>query len=262
MFGRRKRQQDPGAEADFDHEAPLSDDPADADAGVAPPRRGRHAGAEPVKGEGEAGGGPWDSEQAYTQLARADLGSLLVPMGPEYQMQLVFAEQQGAWVTVHHGSSDLQLMAFAAPRTSSLWDEVRSEIIGEISSSGGSAAEEDGPFGRELIAAVPVQPGSSDLVTLRFVGVDGPRWFLRGLFSGAAAASSDDARPLENLFREVVVIRGEHPVPPREPLELRLPPEAQEQLEQQQAALAEQQAALAEQQNGAQFPDGHPPHPV
>ena len=81
-------------------------------------------------------------------------------------------------------------------------------------------------------------------------GVDGPRWFLRGLFSGPAAAgpgqsntaaagqSNTDADVLENVFRDIVVVRGEHPVPPRDLLELRLPPEAAQ-------AMAEQQAQQA-----------------
>jgi hypothetical protein len=40
------------------------------------------------------------------------------------------------------------------------------------------------------------------------------------------------------VFRHVVVSRGEHPVPPRDLLELRLPPDAQQALEEQQAAAA------------------------
>jgi hypothetical protein len=80
---------------------------------------------------------------------------------------------------------------------------------------------------------------------VRFVGVDGPRWFLRGLFAGAAAADPAAAAPLEAVFREVVVIRGEQPMPPRDLLELRLPPEAA-------AALEEQ--ARAQQQDQQQAP--------
>jgi len=37
----------------------------------------------------------------------------------------------------------------------------------------------------------------------------------------------------------VVVVRGEHPVPPRDILELRLPPEARQALEEQAAAAEE-----------------------
>ena len=71
---------------------------------------------------------------------------------------------------------------------------------------------------------------------VRFVGVDGPRWFVRGLFSGPAADGGDQAELLEAVFRDVVVVRGEHPVPPREILELQVPPEAQQAFEEQAAA--------------------------
>ena len=43
---------------------------------------------------------------------------------------------------------------------------------------------------------------------------------------------------LEDVLMDTVVVRGEHPVPPREILELRLPPEARQALEEQQAAAA------------------------
>jgi hypothetical protein len=73
--------------------------------------------------------------------------------------------------------------------------------------------------------------------------VDGPRWFLRGLFAGAAAEDAAAAAPLEAVLREVVVVRGDHPMPPRDLLELRLPAEAQ-------AALEEQAKAQQEQEEG------------
>jgi hypothetical protein len=51
-------------------------------------------------------------------------------------------------------------------------------------------------------------------------------------------------------MREIVVIRGDHPVPPRDLLELRLPPEAAQ-------ALADEQARA--QQEGGRF--STPPNP-
>jgi hypothetical protein len=200
-------------------------------------------------------GGPWDAGEPYPAMDRVDLGSLHVPVGPEFEIQLVLAEQHGAWVTVRNGASELQLQAFAAPRRGSLWDDVRGEIAGELVAAGGGPAEErDGPFGIELLAQVPADPASPGSGTrrVRFVGIDGPRWFLRGLFSGPATDSEADAAPLENLLREVVVVRGEHPVPPRDLLELRLPPEAQQ-------ALADEQArAEAEAEGKFQTPPNNP----
>ena len=184
-----------------------------------------------------AEGGPWDSEEAYPEQPRVDLGALLVPVGPEHEIQLVMADQHGAWVTVRHGDSEMQVQAFAAARRGALWDDVRAEIATEVGEAGGTSEEIAGSFGTELMAQVPAEPGqpASGLQLVRFVGVDGPRWFLRGLFTGPAASGAEPASLLEEIFRDVVVVRGEHPVPPRDILELRLPPEAQKAFEEQQA---------------------------
>jgi hypothetical protein len=196
----------------------------------------------------QPGGGPWDASDRYPELPRVDLGSLLVPVTPEFQVHLTFAENQGAWVTIRHGGGEggeLQLQAFAAPRREAIWQEIRPEIMAEINGAGGATEEREGPFGTEVLARVPAQPGNpaSGFVPVRFIGVDGPRWFLRGLFQGPSTVDQAAAAPLEALIREVVVVRGDHPVPPRDLLELRLPADAAQALAEQQAQAAQQQAA-------------------
>jgi hypothetical protein len=195
---------------------------------------------------GEAQGqqiGPWDVTDAHPELPRVDLGSLQVPVLDGTDIQLVFAEQHGAWVTVRHQLSEMQLQAFAAPKRSGLWDDVRGEIATEIAGTGGQSAEREGPFGTELLAQVPAEPGQpgSGVRPLRFVGVDGPRWFLRALLAGAAAADPAAAAPLEAVFSQVVVVRGDQPMPPRDLLELRLPAEAAAAIEEQARAQQEEQ---------------------
>jgi len=195
-------------------------------------------------GTPRAEGGPWDVEEPFPELERVDLGSLQVPVGPEHEIQLVMAEQHGAWVTIRHQQSEVQIQAFAAARRSSLWDDIRVEIAAEVDSAGGRSQEREGPFGTELIAEVPAEPGQPEqgagevggVRPVRFVGVDGPRWFVRGLFTGPAAGGGAPAQLLEEIFSQVVVVRGDHPVPPREILELQLPPEARQALEEQAAA--------------------------
>jgi hypothetical protein len=189
----------------------------------------------------QAEGGPWDAEEPFPALERVDLGSLQVPIGPEHEIQLVMAEQHGAWVTIRYRESEVQIQAFAAARRGALWDDVRAEIAAEVNTAGGRSQETDGSFGIELMAQVPAEPGQGPgepggMRLVRFVGVDGPRWFVRGLFTGPAADGGDQADLLEEVFRDVVVVRGEHPVPPREILELQLPPEARQALEEQAAA--------------------------
>ena len=215
-------------------------DPADGEDGGQQrvPQQTRTGGAP------RTGGGPWDAAESFPERDRVDLGSLQVPVGSDYEIQLFMGPEHGAWVTARRGESELQMQAFAASRSDSLWADVRAEIAAEVQAAGGSSAEVDGTFGVALIAEVPVQPGQPEtgMRTVRVVGVDGPRWFLRGLFGGPAAeANSADAEVLEAVFRDVVVSRGEHPVPPRDLLELRLPPDAQQALDEQMAAQQQQE---------------------
>jgi hypothetical protein len=234
---RRRRSADVGRDWPEDGDQDLVDDEFDDEA--------YEEQAEDDEGPTEAPrseGGPWDAGEPYPPRDRVDLGSLHVPVGPEHEIQLVMAEQHGAWVTVRHGESEMQVQAFAAARRAALWDDVRAEIIREVGDAGGTSEETEGSFGTELMAQVPAEPGqpASGLRLVRFVGVDGPRWFVRGLFTGPAAGGGEPAALLEEIFRDVVVVRGEHPVPPRDILELRLPPEAQKAFEEQVAAAEEE----------------------
>ena len=135
---------------------------------------------------------------------------------------------------------------------------MRAEIATEIETAGGRSSESDGLFGVALDAEVPAEPGAPDsgMRAVRFVGVDGPRWFLRGLFSGPAAAGGGDADVLEDVFRDIVVSRGDHPVPPRDLLELRLPPEAMKAIAEQQEQ--EQEAEQEAQEQGRDWGDIDP----
>ena len=173
-------------------------------------------------------GGPWDANDDVPEAERIDFGSLRVPVREGFEVQVSMAEDQPAWVTVVYGDSGLQLQAFAAPKTGGLWADVREELADEVARAGGECEEMDGPFGVEVHALIapPVPGAGGGRHPVRFLGVDGPRWFLRGVISGPAAARNDLAAALEDVFADVVVVRGDHPVPPRDLLEIRLPEEA------------------------------------
>jgi hypothetical protein len=183
----------------------------------------------PAEDDTAGSGGPWDVNDDVPQADRIDFGSLRVPVREGFEVQISMAEDQPAWVTVVRGDSGLQLQAFAAPKTGGLWADVRQEIAAEVAKAGGECEEADGAFGVEVRARIapPGPPGGGGpLHPVRFLGVDGPRWFLRGVISGPAAGRDDLAGPLEDVFADVVVVRGDHPVPPRDLLEIRLPEEA------------------------------------
>jgi hypothetical protein len=183
--------------------------------------------------------GPWDSDGDYPDQPRIDFGSLLVPVRDGYDIQVLMSEEDGVAVAVVHGDSGLQLQPFAAPRSSGLWHEVLPEIVQEVANAGGQSVEQDGPFGPELLARVVPEGSGNQRVPpqpLRFIGVDGPRWFLRGLISGPAAVDDDQSQQFRELFADVVVVRGEQAQPPRSPLLVQLPEEARQALEGETAA--------------------------
>lgn len=177
--------------------------------------------------------GPWDEQEATEPGTRIDLGALWVPGRPglKVRMEMEKRTQQIVAASITAAGSALQLQAFAAPRSGGLWDELRPEIAASVEKQGGTADEVDGPFGREILARLPVttQEGRMGHRPARFIGVDGPRWFLRGVMSGKAAIDPDAAAELEELFADVVVIRGEEARPPRDVLPLRVPGKKSEQ---------------------------------
>jgi uncharacterized protein DUF3710 len=191
--------------------------------------------------------GPWDEADAPDDgLPRVDLGALQLPARPGMELRVDLSpQQQVVGATLRAEDSQLQVSVFAAPRAAGIWDDVRADLARSASGQGGALKEVDGPFGPELagtiLAPQPPQPGQSTppqpvRLPARFLGVDGPRWFLRGLMTGPAAAGGAAAAELEEAFRGIVVVRGAEPLPVREPLPLTLPPQAAEQLARRAAA--------------------------
>jgi len=199
---------------------------------------------QPADAGAAAASGPWDSAGGYPDQARVDFGSLLVPVRDGYDIQVMMSEEEGISIAVVHGDSGLQLQPFAAPRNAGLWHEVMPEIAEEVAKAGGQSAERDGPFGAELVARVSPQGAGTGVPPqpLRFIGIDGPRWFLRGLISGPAALDDDLTRQFREILADVVVVRGEQAQPPRQPLQIQLPAEARQALEDE--AGGQQQASL------------------
>lgn len=188
---------------------------------------------QPAEAGAAAAAGPWDSAGGYPDHARIDFGSLLVPVKDGYDIQVMMSEEEGISIAIIRGDSGLQLQPFAAPRNSGLWHEVLPEIEQEVAKAGGQSAERDGPFGAELVARVTPQGAARGVPPqpLRFIGVDGPRWFLRGLISGPAALDDELTEEFRGIFSDVVVVRGDQAQPPRQPLQIQLPAEARQALE-------------------------------
>jgi hypothetical protein len=171
--------------------------------------------------------GPFDDSEANPVRPYVDLGGVKVLPREGLQLRLEVEEGSKRVVAVglDYAASTLQVQPFAAPRSTGLWHEIRRQIADQIAKQGGTTEEVDGPFGPELRAEIPAaapgQPGSARLA--RFVGVDGPRWFLRGVIAGEGVLKPEAAAQIEDLFRSVVVVRGSVPMPPRDLIPLHMP---------------------------------------
>ena len=224
MFRRRRRGEsdDDTVIDDVDLDDQLDDDQAERDHGV----------VEGVAATPEPPAGPWDhSNEPDDGLPRVDLGALRIPMSDGMELRLDVQDEVIVSATLVDGHSMLQVHAFAAPRSSGIWADVRDEIAESLRQSGGEAHDDSGSFGPELRARIPVEsPGQGpSLQPARFIGVDGPRWFLRGMMTGPASTDPVQAKRLEESFRGTVVDRGGEAMAPRDLLPLRLPRDAVEQ---------------------------------
>jgi hypothetical protein len=191
--------------------------------------------------------GPYDVQDAPEDgLERLDLGALRIPVETGLEIRVEVDEQGAvAGVNLVDDSGQMQLGVFAAPRNEGIWDEVRAEIKESISSQGGTTSEQEGEFGIELGGVLPAPGG---ITPVRFIGVNGPRWFLRAMLAGGPAGGDDKAAVFLEAFRLLVVVRGSEPLPVREPVPLQLPAEAAEQIAAAAGAQDQQQNQQQDQQ--------------
>jgi len=181
--------------------------------------------------------GPFDvGDVSEDDVERIDFGAMQIPKRAGNDLRVSLDDKgRVVAVSVHRGGSAMQVGAYAAPRDGSVWPDLRPELATSIKSQGGRARESEGPFGPELAAELaPPRTGGKEAVkgtsrAARFVGVDGPRWFVRAVLTGPAAIDETAAEPLLATLRDVIVVRGSEPKPVREPLPLKLPVELAEQ---------------------------------
>ncbi len=171
--------------------------------------------------------GPFDESEVNPVRPYIDLGGLKVLPREGLNLRLEVEEKTKRIVAVglDYEESTLQVQPFAAPRSSGLWDETRDQLREQVKGQGGRVEERDGPLGPELLAEVPTADAENGKARriARFVGVDGPRWFLRGVIGGSGASDPEAAARVEDLFRSLVVVRGQNPMPPRDLIPLKMP---------------------------------------
>lgn len=219
-FGKKKREAKEAEEAAERIDEMPESAKAAADGDVAGEHPQEEAAAFPpapsatYEGRGEAYG-PWDvnDDDAPDYDEYLDLGSYYLPFLLGIQLRIKANRKTGQVLgsTITFGASSLEIEAFAAPKTMGLWDDMRADLL----AANQKASEKEGVFGTEVMLPVTIKGGRT--VMTRVVGVDGPRWMLRGVFSGrAAVAEGPETDALNKFFADIVVERGEEPLAPRD----------------------------------------------
>jgi hypothetical protein len=171
--------------------------------------------------------GPFDITELVQVRPSIDFGAIQLPLRDDvvYKLEVEEATSKIVALTVEHNGSALQLQAFSAPASEGVWHEIRSSLEQSILAQNGRTEQVVGPLGPELNAQIPNVDGGFRLA--KFIGVDGPKWFLRGVISGLALGDVLSMSHVIDIFRSVAVVRGSQPMPPKELLELVAPAGAQ-----------------------------------
>ena len=187
--------------------------------------------------------GPFDiddfDDPAVAELARLDLGSVLIPMPEGGQLQVELTEggvPSAVWVITPNGR--FTIAAYAAPKTGGLWREVAGELADSLRKDSAKVVIRDGPWGREVI-------GTATGV-VHFIGVDGYRWMIRCVVNGPHETIDALIQEAREALADTVVRRGDTPLPVRTPLPVQLPEPMAAQL---------RDAAAAQQTDAQQQPD-------
>jgi len=169
--------------------------------------------------------GPFDVSEVGLLTPYLNFGAIRISPHPEMKIRADVDDKTKRVIalTLEVDSHRIQLQAFAATKNEGLWATTLRALADGIDSQGGQAEELNGLLGPELHASVPAIAGQTKVMRKSvFVGVDGPRWFLRGVMSGPELLGPNYGR-LVSIFRSTAVNRGDIAMPPGDLLPLKLP---------------------------------------
>lgn len=165
---------------------------------------------------------PLDDDVEYL-----DLGLVQIPLlfDPEIRLNIDQESMLVVGFAIIIGSSMAEVQLFARAKDELLWPEVRDDLVRALTEQGIQHEVVIGEFGSEVRTVMPLQDidGNNVLQSVRFVGVDGDRWFLRAAISGAAAVSEIEINQMDQLIANIKVERGIHPMPPGELMTFSMP---------------------------------------
>ncbi len=176
--------------------------------------------------------GPLEFSSDLDTSSMLDLGAVFLPNIPglEVHLDLDPRSGKGKSVSLHLNMTIAEVQIFAAAVNDDLWATMRDAITSGLRDQKVDCSVEMGRFGTEIHAVMPTVDldGNAHVQPVRFVGVRGSRWLVRAVISGDGALvveqpNADAGPEIDDVISQLVINRGEDPLPPGERLALRSP---------------------------------------
>jgi len=156
-----------------------------------------------------------------------DFGALRVPRveGIEVRLDIDHESMQGLSADLVYGASMAHVQVFARAKDELLWPQTRDGLVAGLTEQGVATEISIGRFGSEVQCTMPAVDfeGNNILQSVRFIGIDGDRWFMRLAVSGAATVDATEIAAFDELIAGLEVVRGDEAKSPGEPLVFTIP---------------------------------------
>jgi len=176
--------------------------------------------------------GPRDISDEVDTSSMLDLGAVFLPNIPGLEVHLDLDPRLGVGksVSLHLNMTIAEVQVFAAAGNEDPWAIMRDAIVSGLREQKVDCSIEMGRFGTEIYAVMPTVDldGNVHVQPVRFVGARGSRWLVRVVISGDGAllsthATTGSESAIDDVISQLIINRGEDPLPPGERLLLRSP---------------------------------------
>lgn len=171
--------------------------------------------------------GPLNSYDVAEPTGYLNLGAVWIPTieGLDVTVQIDQTTQQLLSFSLIYANSIAKIEIFAAAKEHSSWADIRFEIAARLEETQVQPKISTGSFGSQITAVMPTfdEQGNTLVQAVRFLGIDGDRWFLRATISGAGAVDPEATTQIDEMIAMLVINRGDEPMAPGARLPIRFP---------------------------------------
>ena len=170
---------------------------------------------------------PLNKNEITNEEDYVNFGSVLIPKldGLDVTVQIDQQSKQLTSFSLIYANTIAKVEIFAAAKEHSSWADIRFEIAARLEETQVQPKISTGSFGPQITAVMPTfdEQGKVIVQAIRFLGIDGDRWFLRATISGAGAVDFDAAHQVDEIIAKLVIDRGDEPMAPGSRLPITFP---------------------------------------